>query len=320
MSGWGRYVDFMREEEAPESLALGRICFGAAITANAAWPLLAGNAVAIYADPAHGGVFPGRVGPLTLFNYVEGTEAVVLGVLGLNVLAGLAFTAGFATRAMAAVLLVLHMSLSVRLGWFGFGADEVVRVFTFPMLLANLGAAASVDARLGLGADRVAAWPRRLILFQITVLYVTTGMVKFGSTWSFVDGWSALYYALNLPYFARFDGSWAAWVYPLTQVGTFVSRWWETLFFVLPLSMFLARHPERGGRVRRWLATHDLRPVMLGIGVILHLGLALSMDLGMFPWLMLALYPFFLEPEEARRVLDWAGLGARPVSTGTAGS
>lgn len=311
---WTRYVDFWREKEAPDILALGRICFGVAVVANIADPLLNGTLLELYASPEHGGIFPFQnTHTWTLFALFPPTATAVY-ALGISTLtAGIGFTLGIYTRAMALALFVLHMTLTSRLGFFAFGADNVFRVFSFLMVLAPVGSCWSLDsAWRGRGQEWVPAWPRRLIIAQITVLYVQTGVLKLGSTWTFLDGWSALYYALNLPYFARFDGSWAAWAYPLTQIATFVSRWWEIGFFLLPLAMFLGRTPDRGGRLRQWVARTDFRPPVLGIGVVLHLSLAATMDLGMFPWVMLSLYPFFLTASEARRVMS--AVGRQPPS------
>ena len=303
---WSRYVDFWREKESPDALALGRICFGLAVVVNIAEPLLRGTLLELYALPAHGGIFPFHAPTWSLFALFEPTATVVYAVGFAMLFAGICFTLGLFTRLMAVALMVLQMTLVARIGWFGFGADNVFRVFAFLMVLAPVGGAWSLDARWRGRREQVPAWPRRLIIAQITVLYVSTGVIKLGSTWTFVDGWSALYYALNLPYFARFDGSWAAWIYPITQIATFVSRWWEMLFFLLPAALFLRRTPDRGGRLRRWVARHDFRPLVLGLGVVLHLSLAITMDLGMFPWVMLSLYPFFLTPGEAARWLSWA--------------
>lgn len=304
---WGRYVDLWREREAPDALALGRICFGLLVLVNILEPLLRGTLVEIYASEVHGGIFPLRRSSGSLFAFLEPTPTVLTVLAVATIIAAVGFTVGLYTRVMAVALMVLQLSWTSRLGWFGFGADDVFRVFAVLMVLAPAGAAWSLDARLWGRREVIPAWPRRLILAQITVLYVSTGVIKLGSGWTVVGGWSALYDAFNLPYFARFDGSWAAWVYPLTQVATFVSRWWEVLFFLLPVTLYLRREPQRGGAWRRWVAARDWRPLFLGIGIVLHLGLAVTMDLGLFPWVMLSLYPFFLTPGEARRVLTWFG-------------
>src|SRR5262249_54958604 len=162
----------------------------------------------------------------------------------------------------AFVCFVIQVTLVERMSIWAFGGDIIFSVFLYLMVLTPSGATWSLDARWrGKGAVTLPCWPRRLFIFQLTVVYVVTGIMKIGSTWSFLDRWGALYLALNLPGIARWRGDWAAWVFPLTQVGTFVSKWWEITFFVVPLNMRFRRRQAEGkklGLVRRLLARWDL--------------------------------------------------------------
>jgi hypothetical protein len=303
---WQRYVAFWNEREAPEALALVRVTFGLALMANLAEQLLAGDILEYYALPQDGGIFPfdGPGAPLSLFHWLTPTATVVRALVYGQLAAALFLTVGLGTRLAALACLVLQITLYDRMPQFYFGGDRVFCVFSYLMLLAPLGAAWSLDARwFGLGRPDVPRWPRRLMMAQLAVIYVTTGLVKIGSTWSVFDGWSALYYAVNLPGIARWPGDWAAWVYPLTQVGTLVSKWFEITFFLVPLNLYLRRHPGRGGRLRRLLARWDLRIPYLAVGVGMHVSLTVLMDLGVFSIVMLSLYPCYLHPHEARAIL-----------------
>ena len=301
---WNGYVDFWREREAPDAYAVARITWGLAVAGNIVHQMLFPGVVTLYALPEHGGTF-GWNGPpfYSLFQFFDPTAEAVTALAIANLVFALMLTAGAATRLSALALMAIHITLVGRLSLYGFGGDIVVRVFSFLMVLAPLGASWSVDAWLLGGRRFVPVWPRRLVIAQLTFLYVKTGIVKLGAQWSFSGGHSAVYYALNDPSFARVDGSWLAWVFPLTQIGTFVTRWWETLFFLLPWSMYLRRPKDRPGLLRKTLGRFDLRLPMLGVGAILHLTLFATMDLGMFPWVTMALYAFFLKPSEARWLL-----------------
>jgi hypothetical protein len=78
---------------------------------------------------------------------------------------------------------------------------------------------------------RVPAWPRYLFMLQLAALYCSTGAVKTGSIWLAGD---ALYYALNMDHFYRFE--WATQQVSavlgtnLFRVNTWVTHWWERLF------------------------------------------------------------------------------------------
>ncbi len=123
------------------------------------------------------------------------------------------------------------------------GGDTVVRVFLFLGVFARWGEAYSIDAwrrrRKALlkgGADRIPAlrripaWPIRLMMLQLTIIYCATGLLKSGITWR--DG-TALYYALNLDHFYRWPqtavATWGQFLGILPVVTVFV-HWWEVLF------------------------------------------------------------------------------------------
>ncbi len=314
---WKRYVDFWNEREGPESLALVRITFALALIGNLLEQLFAGMLLELYADLGEGGVFPDErsAAPLSLLKLfpLQPTPAIVYLFFAVQLLAAVCLLLGLGSRLAALVCFLVQVTFFERMRIWVFGGDNVYRVFLYLMVLSPCGAARSLDAWLrGKPAADVPCWPRRLFIFQLTVIYVATGIMKLGSTWTIMGGWSALYLALNLPGIARWPGDWAAWVYPLTQIGTFVSRWWEMTFFLVPLNMWLRRRKEEGkklGPVRRLIAWKDLRWPYLILGLVFHVSLTLLLDLGLFSIVMLSLYPCLLRPAEARQVLEfWRGL------------
>lgn len=122
------------------------------------------------------------------------------------------------------------------------GGDTVVRVFLFLGMFVRWGEAYSVDgwrrrrkAILG-GAGEIPplrlipAWPLRLMMLQLAIIYCATGLLKSGNTWA--NG-TALYYSLNLDHFYRFPVM--GLVGPLHYIGllpmlTILVHWWEMLF------------------------------------------------------------------------------------------
>jgi uncharacterized membrane protein YphA (DoxX/SURF4 family) len=316
---WQRYAAFWSEREAPDSLALLRITFSIALIVNLLEQLLAGDVREFYALPAEGGIFPFQrpEAGLSLFRlpFLQPTALTVLLLVWGQLLVAVFLLVGLWTRLAALVCFVIQVTLYDRMDLFAFGGDNIFRVFLYLMVLSPAGAAWSLDARWrGKGRADVSRWPRRLFLFQLTVVYVSTGLYKIGSTWSVLGGWSALYLALNLPGIARWPGDWAAWVYPLTQFGTFISKWWEITFLLVPLNLYLRRHPDRPGRgwLRRLLARWDLRRVYLPVGVVFHLCLTVLLDLGVFSVAMVSLYPCLFYPHESRRFLSGI-LGPAPA-------
>ena len=87
---------------------------------------------------------------------------------------------------------------------------------------------------------RVPAWPRYLFIAQLICIYWATGCWKTGSVWKRGD---ALYYALNMDHFYRFEGV-TQWVSALLatnvfRVMTHVTLWWERLFALVAVGLIL---------------------------------------------------------------------------------
>ena len=150
---------------------------------------------------------------------------------------------GFRTRMVTIVAFILVESFYRYSPIFYTGGDTVVRVFLFLGMFSRWGEAYSVDswlrrrkAVLRGGAKRVPplrtipAWPFRLMMLQLCIIYCATGILKSGSTWK--DG-TALFYALNLDHFYRWPMTGvvtaAHWSLILPNTAIFV-RWWEVLF------------------------------------------------------------------------------------------
>ena len=295
--------------------------------------------------------------------------------------------------------------------WYA-GGDTVTRVMVFVVIFARWGEAYSLDAwrrrrrailagAAGVPAfRRIPAWPQRLMMIQLAIIYCATGALKSGATWG-PEG-SALYYALNLDHFYRMPISAASTLLHrigLLRVITWIVHVWEILF---PLALVGAAlrdwHAHRGttGRDawpqapqwRRWIsygvaaaaalvlakvtamaaryhydetlldpmlhvgasnveplvfalfagvlallvgtyvavltyapAWHrvvidDLlgKKVWLGIGVAMHVGIDVLMNVGTFVQIMLAVYPAWLSGAEVASFWRW--VGTRPLRRG----
>jgi uncharacterized membrane protein YphA (DoxX/SURF4 family) len=122
------------------------------------------------------------------------------------------------------------------------GGDTVVRVFMFLGMFVRWGEAYSVDGwrrrrkAILRGATEIPpprlipAWPLRLMMLQLAIIYCATGLLKSGNTWA--NG-TALYYSLNLDHFYRFPVMGV--VGPMHYIGvlpllTILVHWWEILF------------------------------------------------------------------------------------------
>jgi hypothetical protein len=321
---WLRWVAFLNAPEAPDALAAVRVTFGLAVCLNLLQQMLLDDPVRLYAEIEHGGMFGFRFNayPYTLYRLVPLTAFWAWALLCAQLLAAVCFTLGLFTRAASVAMMVLQMTFYDRLVMFRYDGDNVYRVACYLMALSPAGAAWSLDAAWrGKGRETIARWARWLIMAQVVIIYVRTGLVKLGSSWSIMDHWRALYLALNLPGIARWPGDWAAYwpIYPITQLSTFLVSWWEFLFFLLPLNLWWRNHRAPGNPLTRLLARWNLRPWMLAFGVAMHAGIFVMTDVGLFSVVMVSLYAAWLTPQEARAVFS-AALAAvrRPAAGSTA--
>ena len=174
---------------------------------------------------------------------------------------------------------------------FANGGDEVLRLTLLYLalgyvLLPARDRALSLDRRRigGSGPALMPAWPLRLVQIQMCIVYVVAGFWKVvGPPWR--DG-SALYYALGNSAFSRFGVPDWPGLQPLFMAVTLSVAWWELLFPVL-----VGWERSRRGAL------------LFGVGV--HGGILVFMNIGIFSFVMLAVYPAFLRPDEARRFVAW---------------
>ena len=117
---------------------------------------------------------------------------------------------GWHTRVVGVLLYAGMLSIHHRNLTTCSGADNLLMVMAFYLMLSPCGAAYSLDARRartrrgGTAAEPlIVPWSLRLIQVQVSILYFMTALLKArGTTW--VDG-TALYYVLNLDEYRRFS-------------------------------------------------------------------------------------------------------------------
>jgi uncharacterized membrane protein YphA (DoxX/SURF4 family) len=115
----------------------------------------------------------------------------------------------------------------------------------------------------------VQAWPLRLLLVQLAVMYFMNGYYKaMGPQWR--DG-SVMFFVANNPTWAHVSPNYlplpdAAW-----RASAWVTMWWELLFPLL-------------------VALPLTRKLTLWIGVVFHLGTLVHLEVGLFPLWALCYY------------------------------
>lgn len=314
---WGKWVRFLDQREPGTTLALWRIACGVVLVGSLAAVAWAGAVPLLWFPPSAGGYTQ----PATpwLFRHLGGvTPGTVTTVFVVTLVAGVLTTVGLGGRLPVFVALQGFLALMALNTDATGGHDNVISNGLWLLVLARSSATLSLDCRLRTGRwtseQPVPAWPRYLAIAQLVLIYWSTGLHKLSAAWTPAGGFSALYYILQQPTWQRWDMRWLAWVYPLTQVGTAVTWLWELTAPLLLLALWYRATPERPGRLRRLFNWVNYRRLFVLIGVVVHTGIFVLLEVGPFSWIMLAFYICLYRPEEWR-----GGGGAKPASPAAGG-
>jgi hypothetical protein len=310
---WAALLRLLALTEPGTSLAAVRILVGACVVRTVLAVVWAGALPVVWVDLAHGGYRPlGEVGWLVAA-LGGATPAVVGGLAAASMLGGAAVALGVGgpvgARVVSFATLQVFKALVELNSHAGGSYDELLENALWLLTLAGPTGTWSWECRRRTGRwwsdAQVAVWPRLLVVYQVVLMYGSTGAQKLSHHWVPGGELSALYYILQQPTWQHADLRWVAWLYPATQVATLVSWLWEVSAPLWLLAVFgqLGQLPARWGeRLGRW----RVRDGYVVIGVVFHLGVAALLDIGSFTWASLALYPAFFGGAEWRRLTDVA--------------
>jgi len=162
----------------------------------------------------------------------------------------------------------------------------------------------------GAAAVFVHPWMLRLMFVQMAFIYFANGMYKFmGRDW---PGGESLYYVLADMTLTRWSYAQFPVPYWLTQWVTWTVLYWEMAFPLLMLLPWLVdgmlRPLPMPFGVRELLVSllRYVRIITLLFGVLFHLGILATMEIGFFPMYMLGFYVPLLPWER------WADRGRPP--------
>jgi hypothetical protein len=218
-----------------------------------------------------------------LFAHVHGDAAVFVG-WGALVVSSVCVIVGFRTKAASVAQFVLVFSFIERSMAIFNSGDGLVRIATFLLIFMPAGESLSVDRWR---RDREhfwefperAPWALRLMQVQISVLYLSSAREKLvGGGWA--DG-TALSYVWRMDDIVRF------------HVPDFVVR----SATMVALATFLAFAVEILIGIFVWV--RSTRPLVLGLGIALHIAIDLTLRIGFFSAIIIATYIAFLSPVTA---------------------
>ncbi len=293
-----RWVAFWDRREAPTSLAITRIFVGLVLLADLLQAKYAHAVETAWAAPPFGIAWGALNTPQPFVARCFGaTPQTAEALWWLAVLCSVLFLFGALYRVAAVLLSVILIQLG-RFEPDTDAIDQLLRIVVPILALSGAHACFSVTAwwarkRARPVLERVPAWPRYLLILQLLWMYFSAAHNRSDAAWYPWGGFSAVSNVLGDPHFARFAPGTFRGAYRLTQLGTAATMLFEGSAPLMLLWLW------RGWRVR-W--------VWLALGAALHLGIAITMQLGIFPFGMLALYPIFFAPEEFRKGLRRLGV------------
>ena len=203
------------------------------------------------------------------------------------------FCVGFATRITSVLCFLITISYSQRVPIANFGFDQILGMLCLYLSLGPAGAAVSVDnviRRWRSAASSTsdgdipkfasARMAMRLIQLHLCAIYFWAGFSKLkGPTW-----WTgqAMWNVIANEEYQTIDLTWMAWVPWLPFLIAHVTIAWEVFFIVLV-----------------W--NRKLRPLMLAMGVLMHVGIGAFLGMWTFGLIMAFAYLAFSDPDVWRQ-------------------
>lgn len=304
MKLWSTFVDLTSRREPATALACFRIAVGLCVVVTLGSVVAADLVEVIWVDRSHGG-YRDLTGNWLVRLLGGPTPAVMWRLTIGGIAAGLLTTVGLGGRLLPLITLQLFMATTDTNGQAGGSYDNLIQNALWLLVLAPSTATLSVDCRATTGSWHsdapVPAWTRYLAIYQLFLMYWTTGLQKVSAYWVPGGDFSALYYILQQPTWRRVDLSFLAWLFPLTQVATAVTWLWEWGAPVLLLAYFYRYTADRPGRLRAAFNRVDVRLWYAGLGVLFHVLVTIPMNIGPFSLISLSYYFCLFTPEELQR-------------------
>jgi hypothetical protein len=302
------WVGLWDRREPPDVLALVRIGIGLVLLYDLLVTWRLGLVDTLMATVEHGGLGPPITENSALWlRWMGGGAASAHWLFRLLLLSALTLTAGLFSRTSALVFMLLSAQWGMIMPESDRAIETMMRNVLFLLMFSGCGRKWSVDAWLSSGSVHgdgglVSAAPRYLLVLQVVVMYFTAGVQKYGQHWWPWGGYTALYVILHDWAYAAYPGSWLHRqpFYFSTQLATAVTMLWQWTYPVVLLHYFPP--PREPGRFRQLFTRYRLHWLWIAVGALFHVLIGATMELGIFPTGMLAIYPAFLHPDELREL------------------
>ena len=258
---------FLFESGSPRTMALFRITLGLAVLFGrlAMWP----DVVFFFSD--EGLVHNDHLSETQTHHFwsvfhLLGSPAAVWTAYAAGLLAALALTLGLFTRTCSVLLFVLVVSLRWRSPLMLNSGDQLMAIMSFWLMFADSGRRWSIDAWWRARRGRVqrawnGTWVLRSLQLQLCFLYAASALYKLEDP-DWVDG-ETMFYVAGLVY---------DWVVPsvwmMDYPAVYKAVTWGSIAFELGFPLLAWNR-----WTRRW---------MVALGILFHIGIALTFGLYFF--------------------------------------
>lgn len=213
------------------------------------------------------------------FYFTSDRAQIFLTALMLVAFLGMAF--GRWARGFSIIAFILHVSFLHRNMAIVYGMDMIGTFFLFYLCFAQT-TPGSKRVSPSSWSSMITSAALRFAQLELCIIYAFSGMEKLkGPSW-----WrgEALWTVWANAHIARFDWTWTANFPLLILLATFITLLWEIYF---PALVWF----------KRW------RPWILGMGVLIHTGIGLTVFIPHFAVVMILCYSVFLTENEAATCL-----------------
>ncbi|MEM8800027.1 MAG: HTTM domain-containing protein [Pseudomonadota bacterium] len=229
-------------------------------------------------------------------HFINGEPWFVIALWVVAALASLLLLVGYRTRLMLAVSWVLLMSIQARNPLVLQAGDQLLVLLCFWGLFLPLGQRFSIDAALRPAGhvarpNAYASVATFAILVQAIYVYVIGALIKTSSVW--MPEGTAVYYALHLDTLAMPFAYWLRDLRWLLPWLTYFVYWIELLAALLVFSPIFHL---------------PLRLTTIALLIAMHAGFALSLMIGLFPYISIASLLLFIPG----KVWDWLDARLNP--------
>jgi predicted DCC family thiol-disulfide oxidoreductase YuxK len=218
------------------------------------------------------------------FHFANGSYGFAVFMFSIHILLGFMLLVGFKTRWVTLGLYVMAVSLHNRNWLVNNGGNDILRAILFYSVFLPLNRCFSVDSALRTEKDPekdfFSTWSLAFFL-QVFLIYFVSYILKDHAIWR--TDFTAMFFSVRLDIFATPLAVWLRGYPSMLKVGTFFSIILEWLGpIVLLLTFVFGKH---------WW---KVRLGLVGLFILFHLGIFLTMTIGVFPFICVAMWMAFI--------------------------